>query len=618
MTADLDAARRRAEDAARAKGEFLASMTHEIRTPLNGILGMAGLLVDARLPGDLGEHAATIRSSGESLLTIINDILDLAKTESEHLELERTPFSPRTAIEDAAVLLAEKAQAKGLDLAVRIASGVPDRLLGDPGRLRQIALNLIGNAVKFTDAGEIVVGFAPAMGSDRYELTVTDTGIGMDPATIERLFRPFTQADASTTRRFGGTGLGLAICRRLAELMGGGIEVVSAPGRGTTMRVLLPLPTVEGDTAQHRRRRVGGPGLAVVPHAATREALTDLLERTGMAVTAVADPAAAAGLRADLLLWDTAAGDAAACRAVAAACGAARVVWLAPMALRVAPADIQTAQVAAVLRKPVRRRILLEALESDPVSGAHAQVGTATLSFPGRRVLIVDDNPANLRLASIILEHHGCRVDTAASGVEAVAAHARTPYDLILMDCLMPEMDGWTAARAIRAQETGRKRIPIVAVTANTPDDEQERCRAAGMDGVIGKPLRQAELLALLDRMLQPARTLRDDTVAALGGGDLRTGLERIALMWDGAIAPLLARIQSEPGGDGRLAALRELASLAGTFGLDALAAAARSAEEARDDETRWEDAAAGIQRYADRSRSRIQRRIDELGRPPA
>ncbi len=612
ITAELEEARTRAEAAARAKGEFLASMTHEIRTPLNGILGMAGILVDARLPGDLGEHAATIRSSGESLLTIINDILDLAKAESDHIELERTPFSPRTAIEDAALLLAEKAQSKGLELAVLIDPGVPDRLLGDPGRLRQIALNLIGNAVKFTNSGEVLVAFAPVGGRpDWWDLVVRDTGIGMDPETMERLFRPFSQADASTTRRFGGTGLGLAICRRLADLMGGTITVESAPGAGTTMRLRVPLPVVDAETGPHRRRRRGATALAIVPHRATREALVEMLDRAGVATTAVASADGIPSGSFPLLLWDVAGGDAADCRDLARRIQAVRTLCLAPIARRMSAQDLAAYGAAAVLRKPLRRRLLLDAIDDDPATGAHPRIQTETASqFAGRRILVVDDNPANLRLASIVLEHQGFRVDCAGSGAEAVAAHARMPYDAILMDCLMPEMDGWTAARAIRAQEQDGRRIPILAVTANTPADEQERCRAAGMDGVVGKPLRPPELLSLLDRLLRPARTLRDETVATLGGGDLRAGLNRILAMWDGAIAPPLARITGGTTGEARLAALRELSSLAGTFGLDALASAALNAEGCVDDENRWEEAAARIVATAERSRTRVEQRL--------
>jgi signal transduction histidine kinase/CheY-like chemotaxis protein len=612
ITAELEEARTRAEDAARSKGEFLASMTHEIRTPLNGILGMAGILVDARLPGDLGEHAATIRSSGESLLTIINDILDLAKAESDHIELERTPFSPRTAIEDAALLLAEKAQSKGLDLAVQIDAGVPDRLLGDPGRLRQIALNLIGNAVKFTASGEVVVVFAPVPGRPEWwDLAVRDTGIGMDVATVERLFRPFTQADASTTRRYGGTGLGLAICRRLADLMGGSITVESAPGSGTTMRLRVPLPVVDAETGPHRRRRRGITALAVVPHRATREALVEMLDRAGVPTTAVPSMDDVHTGIFPLLVWDVAAGDADRCLEVAARIQAGRTLCLAPIARRMSAQDQAAFGAAAVLRKPLRRRLLLESVDAEPATGAHPRIQSDPGSqFAGRRILVVDDNPANLRLASIVLEHQGFRVDCAGSGAEAVAAHARMPYDAILMDCLMPEMDGWTAARAIRAQENDGRRIPILAVTANTPADEQERCRAAGMDGVVGKPLRPPELLALLDRLLRPARTLREETVATLGNGDLRAGLNRILTMWDGAIAPPLARIAGGPTGEARLAALRELGSLAGTFGLDALAAAAMNAEGCVDDETRWEEAAARIQAIAERSRARVEQRL--------
>jgi signal transduction histidine kinase/FixJ family two-component response regulator/HPt (histidine-containing phosphotransfer) domain-containing protein len=402
-----------AESIERAKGDFLANVSHEIRTPLNGIIGMSSLLLDGPLPPVQREYARTVRTCADALLELINDLLDFSKIEAGQLRLERIPFEPQQTAEDALVLVAERANAKRLQVRVEVQPDLPRMLVGDPGRIRQIIINLLSNAVKFTERGSVTVSLGLDRSSSGLEpgeevvllIDVVDTGIGMDAATLGKLFRPFTQADASTTRRYGGTGLGLSICRNLAGMMGGSITVESEPGRGTCFhcRIACALPT-EAEAAQRLARRSGR--------------LTQL-------------------------------------------------------------------------------------------SG---------------RVLVADDNLINQKVAVAICEKLGLRADTVANGFEVLAALDRVAYDLVLMDCQMPELDGYEATRAIRQREQdgNLRRLPVIALTAHVMDGETTRCREAGMDDCVSKPMDVNSLYEAASRWLpavsatQPAEAEAAQSVPAI------------------------------------------------------------------------------------------------------
>jgi two-component system, sensor histidine kinase and response regulator len=380
----LDDARRKAEEATAAKGGFLATMSHEIRTPMNGVLGMMALLDQTRLDRGQREYLDTARRSGEALLGIIDDILDLSKLEAGRMGVDAMPFAPRSAIDDVAALLRPLARDKGVELELMVGDDVPDRLTGDDRRVRQILLNLVGNALKFTAHG--FVRIEATMDTDEsgarwLRVAIRDSGIGIDDLALSRLFTEFTQADTSTTRRFGGTGLGLAISRRLATLMGGSVLVASALGVGSTFTLVLP-------------------------------------------AVAAAEP------------------------------------------------DVQDAAAGAARPATVAKRRAV--------------------------VLLVEDNPVNQLVATRMLQLEGCEVDLAANGAEAVARARGRVYDLILMDCHMPVMDGFEATRRLHAELTATSRPPIVALTASVLDEDRELCRQAGMDAALAKPLQRAALAEAL------------------------------------------------------------------------------------------------------------------------
>jgi two-component system sensor histidine kinase/response regulator len=601
LVKELETARRRAEEAVEVKSAFLANMSHEIRTPLNAILGMTGLALQTRLTANQRDYMSTVMASAESLLAIINDILDFSKIEAKRLELERVDFDLREAVGNAAKLLAVRAAEKGIELACHIDPDVPEVVVGDEGRLRQVLLNVMGNAIKFTDAGEVVLRVAVDRRDERHttlHFAVTDTGIGIPQDKQAQIFQAFTQADSSTTRRFGGTGLGLAIALRLVELMAGRLWVASEVGRGSTFHFTatfeMPRETVALSGAVRRKALEGLRVLVVDDNATNRRILDEMLTSWRMTPTVVPDAkhaltalrdAADGPERFDVLISD--------CQmpevdgfTLARQVKRDETLAATPVVLLTSigsPNDVARCRkigVNAYLSKPVKHSDLLDALVTAfgvstrraPSSSRPARARVRPL-----RILVAEDNLVNRKLVTRLLQKRGHRissVDNGRSALEAATSATARTFDVVLMDVQMPEMNGLEATEAIRQREQGTGRhIPIIALTAHAMPADRERCLAAGMDGYLAKPIDVEELIAAVEAYAegeQPApaiapvvptvqRPVFDEKAAlANAGGDRELLIEVIGLFqsdYPAALRRLDRAVKSADGEAVRLAA---------------------------------------------------------------
>jgi PAS domain S-box-containing protein len=521
---ELATARDEAVTAARLKAEFLANMSHEIRTPMNGVVGMADLLAESRLEDDQRDFVNTIRSSAEALLTVINDILDVSKIEAGKMTIEHVAFDLRSLLEETAELLAPRASRKHLELICAMPDSVPDRLVGDPHRLRQVLTNLVGNAIKFTDEGRVTVEVevvAETATHVRVRLAVRDTGIGIPPERREVIFDSFTQADGSTTRRYGGTGLGLTISRQLVELMGGQLGVESQPGEGSTFWVEIGFEKERAPRAHDRAAPATLAGLRVLvvdDYEVNRRVFCGQLRSWGcVADEATSGPAALAALRAAverdpyrLVLLDANMpgmdGETTA-EAIRTdpRLAALPLVLLSSVGAHGSSDEMRAKGFAAALTKPLRRSHLLDVVSA--VTGAARDGSPRPGREPGPaagrlglRVLLAEDNAVNRQVALEMLRRLGCRADAVDDGARAIAATAADAYDVVLMDLQMPGVDGFEATAEIRWRErqTGRH-LPVIAMTARAMEGDRERCLAAGMDGYLAKPVKMMDLARALE-----------------------------------------------------------------------------------------------------------------------
>ena len=531
--------------ASKVKGEFLASMSHEIRTPMNGVLGMLGLLQDTGLSDRQREFTQIARTSAENLLTVINDILDFSKIEAGKLSIESVSFNLRNSVEDACAMFAPLVTGKSIELIIQCSTNVPDQVMGDPGRVRQVLTNLVSNAIKFTDTGHVFVK-VECLRRDECEalvkFVVEDTGIGIPEDKLQLLFEKFAQADTSTTRRFGGTGLGLAITKQLTELMGGSVAASSTPGRGSTFSFTLPLKISEASVNGPAAPALDGVHVLIVDdNEVNRRVLLEQVTSWRMRPTAVASGKAALEalhqaheardpfhlaivdfqmpemdgamlaqeIKADVALMQT------------------TIIMLTSLGHPEDGGRLKSAGIFAYLVKPARQSRLLEVLAESWAARLN-QSPTQFLTLPvmhapapqrkirqvAPRTLVVDDGTTNQKVGRLMLESLGCRVDVAANGKEALQMLNLLPYDAVFMDCEMPEMDGYEATAEIRRLQNGKPRLPIIAMTAKAINGDRERCLAAGMDDYISKPVRLEDLEAALQRWV-PAEGQGQPTAAS-------------------------------------------------------------------------------------------------------